>query len=504
VQRIGLFAGPALAALTAWLLPERYADAAGNVVELSRAAHGTLALMVWMAVWWLTEAIEIYATALLPIAVLPLLGAAPIADATRPYAHKLIFLFLGGFVLALAMQRWGLDRRITLLTLRGVGTRPSQMVAGIMLATAFLSMFVSNTATAVMMLPIALSMIDLVGSRAGRPASSPGDRSERNFPLCLMLGIAYAATLGGIATKIGTPPNGLLLAFIEQTYGQSIDFFTWLRIGLPLVVVFLPITWLLLTRVLYPVTGRRIAGADELLARAYAELGPMGRGERTTLSVFAATALGWVLRPILAGGVPEYGVPALVPGLSDAGIAMLAAIALFVIPVDRSLRRFVMDWETARRLPWGVLILFGGGLSLAAAVRTNGVDAYLGNLAHALGSLPPVVLVMGVTALVIVLTELTSNTATTATLLPVLAGAAPALGVHPYLLIVPAAVAASCAFMLPVATPPNAVIFASGFVSIPEMSRAGLWLNLVGVALVTMLAFLVVVPVLGVPAAAGP
>ncbi|MHC4764135.1 MAG: SLC13 family permease, partial [Planctomycetota bacterium] len=313
--------------------------------------------------------------------------------------------------------------------------------------------------------------------------------------LCMMLGIAYAASIGGIGTKIGTPPNGFLLGFVEDNYGQEIDFVSWLAVGLPLVIVFLPIAWLLLTRVVYPVPLARIEGARDVVREAYRGLGPTKFGEWATLVVFLATALAWITRPILARWVP---------GLNDSVIVMVAAVLLFVIPVHARRREFVMNWQTAQKAPWGILILFGGGLSLAAAVRRNGVAELIGNQVSALGDVPPIVLVLAVTALVIFLTELTSNTATTATLVPILAALAPGLGLHPYLLIFPAAIAASCAFMMPVATPPNAIVFGSGYLTIPQMCKAGLWLNLIGVGLITALAYWVIAPLLGVDTSAAP
>ncbi len=499
----GLFAGPLLALLCYALLPSEYLPAPGrDPVELTSACRVTLSMMTWMAVWWLTEAIDLSATALLPLVLLPVFGASGIDDAARPYAHPLIFLFLGGFLLALAMQRWGLDRRIALVTLRLVGDRPMGIVGGIMLATAVLSMFVSNSATAAMMLPIALSVVALLERSGAGRAPAPQAPGRNNFAVCMMLGIAYAATIGGIGTKIGTPPNGIVIGFIEDTYGEQIDFARWLLVGMPVMIVFLPAAWLLLTRVLSPVPRARIEGARELIASEYAALGPANRGERATFIVFLLTALAWMIRPILADGIgegPDRILPPLVPGLSDTGIAMTAALLLFVIPVDVRRREFVLDWETARRVPWGILILFGGGLSLAEAVNANGVAELIGSRVSGLGQdVPPLVVVLVVVTMVIFLTELTSNTATTATLVPVLAAIAPGLGVHPYLLIVPAAIAASCAFMLPVGTPPNAIVFGSGHLTIPQMCKAGLWLNLIGIALITALAFLVIGPALGV------
>jgi sodium-dependent dicarboxylate transporter 2/3/5 len=505
---MGLFAGPLLAALTYHGLPDAYADGSGGLVPFGHAGKATSAAGVWMAVWWMTEAIPIYATALLPLAILPATGAVRIRAAAAPYGHELIFLFMGGFILALAMQRWGLHRRIAFRALRVIGKRPGPMVAGFMGVAAGLSMWVSNTATTIMMLPIATSVIDLVtngGLSAGTSASGAtvdpvSARNRRNFALCLLLGVAYGASIGGIGTLIGTPPNLFLASFVESEFGVEISFVRWMGIGLPLVVVFLPIAWLLLSRVLYPFRGVELA-AGTPIRDAVERLGPMKRGEWITLIVFLVTAALWIFRPLLAkiawGTFHPFG------GLTDPGIAILAALSLFVIPVEPRRRIFVMDWETAVRLPWGLLVLFGGGLSLAAAVRTTGVGELLGHRVEGFAGLPPIVLVLVVTALMIHLTELTSNTASTATLVPILAALAPGLGVSPFLLIVPATIAASGAFMLPVATPPNAIVFGSGHVTIPQMCRAGVWLNLIGIVLITGLAYLVALPLLGVdPAAA--
>ncbi|MDJ0870114.1 MAG: DASS family sodium-coupled anion symporter [Myxococcota bacterium] len=498
IAALGLVAGPLLAVGAWWGLPASYTGSDGELLVLSRAGRATAGVAVWMAVWWLTEAIPVYATALLPLALFPLTGATSMRAAASPYGHELIFLFLGSFVLALAMQRWGLDQRVALGALRVTGERPRRVVGGFMAVTAFLSMWVSNTATATMMLPIALGVIDRVlraetGSGLARGGLARGEPGH-HFAICLLLGVAYGASIGGVGTLIGTPPNLFLASFARDQLGVEIGFTRWMALALPLVAVFLPLAGWLLTTVVYPIGSQRIEGGAARAREAYRTLGPMRRGERLTLVVFALTAGAWLTRPLLTRW--RWGDAQPLAGLTDPGIAMLAALALFVIPADWRRREFLMDWETARRLPWGVLLLFGGGLSLAAALQAGGVDALVGSRVAGLGGLPLWLLIAAIAALVAGLTELTSNTATTATLVPILAAIAPSLGVSPLLLVVPATLAASCAFMLPVATPPNAVVFGSGQLRIADMIRAGVWLNVLAVGLITALVWALVLPVL--------
>ncbi len=468
----GLAAGAAVGLLLLALPPP---------AGLSAAAWRTAAVGLVMALWWMTEAIPIAATSLLPLALFPLLGVAAIDAAAAPYAHPLVFLFLGGFLLALALERWNLHRRIALEVVRRVGGRPVRLVAGFMLASAFLSMWISNTATAMLMLPIGLSLVELVrGEAAGPPAA--GERGSR-FALCLMLGIAYACSLGGMATLIGTPTNDLLAAFVADTYGRQVTFLEWLAVGLPLVAVGLPLVYWMLTRVVYRVRVREIPGGREFLAAELARLGRPRPAEKRVAVVFAFTALAWVTRPLLAAAIP---------GLSDTGVALLGALALFVLPAGDRSGRFLLDWEATRRLPWGVLLLFGGGLSLAAAVRQTGLAEWIGERLRAAGELPGPVLLLLAVATILLLTELTSNTATAAAFLPVLASLAAATGQPPMRLLVAAALAASGAFMLPVATPPNAIVYGSGYVTIPQMVRAGAPLNLLFLLLITAFAYLLV------------
>ena len=439
-----------------------------------------------MAIWWVTEAIPIPATALLPLVLFPLLGILSIDAAAAPYANPVIYLFLGGFLIAAAMQRWDLHKRIALMVILWVGTEPVRLVGGFMLATGFLSMWVSNTATAVMMLPIGLSVIH----RALPPVDGvPRNPGESNFAVALMLGIAYAASIGGLATLIGTPPNALLAGYMRETYGVQIGFGQWMLLGVPLVLVGLPLSWIILTKVAYPIKLKGIPGGAESIRLELRKLGAWTAGEKRVAVVFASAALLWIFRPL---------IEAWAPGLSDTGIAIGAALVLFLLPVDLSRGRFVLEWQDARALPWDVLVLFGGGLSLAAAISATGLAEWIGEALAGLQVLPTIGLILAVTLVVIFLTELTSNTATAAAFLPILGSLAIGIGENPLLLTVPAALAATCAFMMPVATPPNAIVYGSSFVSIPQMARAGLYLNLLFTILITFLAYLLVVLAFGV------
>ena len=491
----GLFLGPLSGLITYLLLPEVYQDANDAIVTFSHAGRATAAVAVWMAIWWLSEAIPIYMTALLPVILFPLFDAVSIKKAAAPYAHYLIFLFLGGFMISLAMQRWGLHKRIALRTLKLVGTHPTHIVGGFMIATAGLSMWVSNTATTIMMTPIALSLLTLIVKDEG-DQNKHDQNAARNFSLCLLLGIAYSASIGGIGTLIGTPPNLLLASYIKETFDHEISFVRWLGVGLPIVIIFLPLAWWLLTRWIYPFRGLEIDGAGDLAYQEYKKLGEMNRGEKLTLIVFLSAVVCWIFRPL----IQKISIGDLSPfsGLTDSGIAMLAALALFILPVDVKNRRFVMDWESCRDLPWGILLLFGGGLSLASAIDQNGVGDFIGYQVAGFQGVSVFMMIVAVCTLIIFMTEMTSNIATTATMVPILAAIGPILGVHAYALIVTAAVAASCAFMMPVATAPNAIVFSSGRITIPQMCKAGLVLNLLGIILISVVMYLVALPLLGI------
>lgn len=441
---------------------------------MSETAWSAAGLALLMAVWWATEAIPIPATSLLPILLIPILGIGTLGSATSPYANSVIFLFLGGFVIGLAMQRWNLHRRIALNILLAMGSKPRKQIAGLMIATGFLSMWVSNTATAIMMLPIGLSVADML------TAESTSEEENNRFVTAMLLAIAYAASIGGIATLIGTPPNAFLAGFLSKTYGVEIGFGQWMLLGVPVAVVMMVFTWWRLTR-----KGFTLKGSDSSVAirEALAELGPMSRGEKLVALVFVLAALAWIFRPILANYVP---------GLNDTSIAIAAALLLFAIPVDVRNRVFLMDWESAGKLPWGVLLLFGGGLSLSGVIGTSGLAQWIAENMDWVATLPGLFMVVVVVVVILGLTELTSNTATAATFLPLLGALAIAQGIPPEMLAIPAAIAASCAFMMPVATPPNAIVFGTGHMKIQSMIRAGFVLNMASVVVVTSLCYLLI------------
>jgi len=485
-QKIGLILGPVLFGLML-LIP----TPAGMEVGAQKMA----AVALLMACWWMCESIPIPATSLLPITLFPLMGIMHTSKATAPYASHLIFLFMGGFILALAMQRWNLHRRIAMNIVKIVGFSPSRLIFGFMAATAVLSAFVSNTATAVMMMPIGLAIIAHVieeGKKEGLDKEIDFSPDKFAFGLNLMLGIAYAASIGGIATLIGTPPNTVLAGYLQKTYGYEITFARWMLVGVPLVVILLPLTWLWLTRFANPMKLKKVPGGRALINEELRAMGSMNTGERWTALIFGLTALAWIFRAQISFLFPD---PKLV---TDAAIGMTGALILFLIPVSMKKNTFVMDWHWASKMPWGVLLLFGGGLAMADGFKVTKLAEWVGNQVTLLEHAPILVLVIAVTTLIIFLTELTSNTATAAMVMPILSAVAIGLGQNPLLLVIPAAIAASCAFMLPVATPPNAIVFGSGYVTIPQMVKSGFGLNILGIVLVTVLTYALVIPVFGV------
>jgi len=469
-----LFAGP-LVALSLLLLPPPEG--------MTPDAWKLVSMACWMVTWWIGEALPIPATALLPIPLMPLYGIGDMQPVAANYANPLIFLFLGGFLLASAMQRWGLHRRIALKIVAVVGTSPGSVIGGFMLATAFLSMWISNTATTIMMYAVGLSVIDFVARK------TDDDTMVHNFGVALMLGIAYSASIGGVGTLIGTPPNALLASFLASNYGIRIDFFTWMTFGIPVVLVMLPTAWLLLTRLVFPSHRIRIGDASEVIQQELEALGPMNRGEKVVGGVFVAAALGWIFRTQI---VDLTGLP-----LNDTSVALIAVLVLFAWPLCRERNEFALDWDAARDLPWGVLLLFGGGLALAGGFRDTGLADWIGTSVASF-EISSWLLVLVVAAAIIYLTEITSNTASTATFLPILGAVAVGLGLDPRLLTIPVAVGASMAFMMPVATPPNAIVFSYPKMELRDMVKAGFWLNVIAIGITFLAMYMLAGPLFGI------
>lgn len=468
-QSIGLYLGPVVAlALTFMDAPEGMGADTWKVVSLA----------AWMAIWWATEAIPVAATALLPLIFLPMTGITTAKAASTPYTNPVIFLLMGGFIIAMAMQRWGLHKRIALNILARVGDHPSALIAGFMATAALLSMWISNTATTLMMVPIAMSVAEAVA----------GKREVSNsFTIALLLGIAYSASIGGLGTIVGTPPNAMLVGYLKEQMNVDIGFTQWMAFGVPVVLVMVPAAWFVVTKLTFKLEAADGHAGEEEVQKQLKALGPISTPEKRVAFLFTGVALAWMFRPLLDD------LPYL-DGLSDMVIAVAGAVAAFVIPAGDATRKglALLSWEWAVRLPWGVILLFGGGLSLAAAITSTGLALWLGDALGFLTTYDLIFLMLAIVTMVIFLTELTSNTATVAALLPVLAAVATKGNFDPILMSAPAAMAASCAFMLPVATGPNAVVFSSGHVTVPDMAKAGFRLNLIGIFLVTMLCYALV------------
>lgn len=440
---------------------------------LPPTAWHCLGLVLLMAVWWATEAVPLPVTALLPIIFLPMLGLCDVKASTAPYAHPTIYLFFGGFLLGLAMEKCNLHKRIALLILSKVGSCPRMQIAGFMFATGFISMWVSNTATAIMMLPIGISVASVVtqGQDAGE---------TKRFSCALMLAIAYSSSIGGMGTLIGTPPNALLRAFLAEHYNIHIGFGQWMLLGVPVAIALSLFTWWWLTRKPFHFAGSTV---HEKIRQELAALGPISRQEAMTAGLFGCAALCWVLQPLLAKALPF---------VDDTFIAMCFGLLLFVMPVDIGKRQFLMTWQEARKLPWGILLLFGGGLSLAGAINSTGLASWMANVLGSLQGIPFILMTLILVITVQIMTEFTSNTATSAAFLPLVGIMAVAQGIEPAIYAIPAALAASCAFMLPVSTPPNAIVFRSGALTIPDMLRAGCALTLASGIIITLLVWLLV------------
>lgn len=452
---------------------------------MSDTAWKVAAVTVLLAFLWSTEALPVPVTSLLPIVFFPMLGVSSIGAATAPYAAPTIFLLMGGFIMATGITKWNLHRRIALMILVKVGNNPTALIGGFMAVTAMISMWISNTASTLMMIPIALSLANEIIKE--KNAKTTG------FIICLVLGIAYGANIGGFGTPIGTPPNLLVIAFMKESYDIDISFLSWMLIGIPTVMIMLPAALFVLTKWAYPYDLSENSLAGEHLKQELDEMGPISTPEKRMSILFAFIASCWILRTPIQSNLE------LLPWLSDTLIAIAGAILMFIVPSgsqDKKLNR-LLDWQTAETLPWGVLLLFGGGLSLAAAVSSSGLAIWIGTALGSIGVLDLIFIILILVTIVVFLTELTSNTATAATLIPIMGALAVSTGIDPMILFVPLAISASCAFMLPVATGPNAVVFSSGEVSIPQMANAGFRLNLFAIFGVTGSSYLLVPLVFG-------
>lgn len=493
-QTIYLLIGPILALLVWFYLPAE---------DLADQPRAVLAATTWIASWWILEAIPISATALLPMILFPLSGALDLKTTAAAYANPMIFLFMGGFMIAVTIEKWNLHKRIALNIIMAVGTDLRYIILGFMLATGFLSAWISNTATAVMMMPIGTAVASQLAAGIDQKIMDPADLGR-----ALMLAIAYGCSIGGMATIIGTPTNVVFTGIVEELYGIQIGFGQWMAFGAPIAASLLMLAWLYLVRVAYPISNETsVAGGRQEIAKQLQALGPMSVPEKQVALVFAAVALAWICRSFL--------LSPLIPGISDTVIGLIGVIILFAwrVPASKYEREEIigdtdpdafvhdranidqprytrlLDWQTAEGIPWGILILFGGGLAIAAGFQSTNLDQWIGMKLSGLGTLPFLLLLFILIAAVNFLTEITSNVATASMLLPILAALSLSLGLHPYGLMVACTVAASCAFMLPVATPPNAVVFGSGYLTIPGMMRVGVWMNILSIILLTLLVY---------------
>ncbi|ALC04726.1 di-and tricarboxylate transporter [Corynebacterium deserti GIMN1.010] len=497
-QAKGIIAGVVLALLVYFIFPsnsvETVMQSSGvdpDVEYSHNAMRLTAAVTVLMATWWMTEAIPLAATALIPLVAFPIFQIVDFSVAAAPYANPTIFLFMGGFLMALGLQKWNLHRRMALAVVLAVGTKPKQLVLGFMVATGFLSMWVSNTATAVVMLPIGMSVLALTAETVG------GMKNQKKFATALMLAIAYAASIGSLGTLIGTPPNALLTAYMAESHDIHIGFGQWMILGVPIAVIFTILAWLILTTIFKP-EMKEIPGGRQLIKREIEALGPWTAPQIVVGLIFLVAALCWIFVPLVLDWTGSQ------LSVNDALIGIAAGLLMFLVPADFKTGERILDWKTANELPWDVLILFGGGLSLSAMFTNTGLSLWIGEVAKGLEALPIFLLIFAIAALVLILTEFTSNTATAATFLPIMGGVAVGIGLtaggeqNVLLLTIPVALSATCAFMLPVATPPNAIAFGSGKVKIGEMVKGGVWLNVIAVILITLFTYFVAIPLFGI------
>ncbi|MCL6258084.1 SLC13 family permease [Aquiflexum sp. TKW24L] len=466
-SRIGIILGPVLFLLILFFV---------KPVAMSSEALAMMAVTAWIATWWITEAIPIAATALLPLVLLPTLNILPITETAASYSHPMVLLYMGGFMIAMAIEKWSLHKRIALSIISFIGTDIQKIILGFMVATAFLSMWISNTATSLMMLPIGVAVVTQL-----TPNASIKEVLPNNLGKALMLGIAYSASIGGMATLIGTPTNIILAGVIKDMYGYEISFSQWMMYGLPAALLLLAFCWIYLVKFAFPFEKNfQMAGGKDEIQRQLSLLGPMSIEEKRVAWVFGSVSFAWISRTFL--------LQDLIPALDDTIIAIAGVLVLFVLPSSKPKTK-LLDWKTAESIPWGILLLFGGGLSLAEGFKSTGLASWIGNQFVFLDFIAFGLFLLVIIAAVNFLTEITSNVATASMILPILAAVSYSMGVHPFGLMVGATMAASCAFMLPVATPPNAVVFGSGYLRIPDMVKAGLWMNIVSILVITLFTY---------------
>jgi sodium-dependent dicarboxylate transporter 2/3/5 len=462
-KKIGLLLGPILFFLIQFL----------PITLVSDKADAVIAVAVWMVLWWITETVNIAVTALLPLILFPLLKVMPIADVGANYGSPIIFLFFGGFVLALALEKVNLHKRIALNIIKLTGTTPNRVVLGFMIATAFMSMWISNTASTVVMLPIAISVIKLLTDDA-----NGFTKGDKNFALSIMLGIAFAANAGGIATVIGTPPNSVLIGLLENQYNIQISFLTWMSFGLPFSIVMIVAVYFVLVKLMFPCKDILFTASVSLISEEIEKLGKISKEEKRVLMIFGITVFLWITRTIINSVFPGL-------KLSDTIISLIGAVSFFVIPMNFKKGNFILEWSDTEKLAWGILILFGGGLALAKGMASSGLVALITETISA-GNFNILFTVSLLIILMLFMTELMSNVALVAVLAPVVAGIAIGLNIPILNLLIPVTMASSCAFMLPMATPPNAIVFASGYVQVNEMAKAGIILNFIAVGLLIL------------------
>lgn len=468
-QLIGLIVGPAL-----FLLINFFFTAPG----ITKEAITVLAVVAWVATWWVTEAIPIPLTSLLPLVLFPLMGVMNTGEVSASYGDPLIFLFAGSFMIALTMEKWNLHRRIALGIIAFIGTNPSTIILGFMVATGFLSMWISNTATTMMMVPMSLAVTKHVADSL-KSSGAKIDTSPGNFPFgtAIMLGTAYAATLGGFGTLIGAPANTILAATVKKLYGVEISFAQWMMFGVPMVVLLIPLVWFYLVKIAHPMKIKEIPGGREIIKKELRGLGTMSYEEKVILTVFSIVGVAWITR--------SFVLSKLIPGIDDTVIALLGAFVLFLIPSKNQAGK-ILDWDTVQKLPWGILWLFGGGLAIAAGISGSGLADWIGALLVNFTDVPTWVTLALIVGVILILTEFTSNTATSTMVYPIVAAGAAALGFDPIVLMVAACMAATLAFMFPVAAPPNAIVFGTGYVKMKEMAKTGIWLNLIGIIFIVL------------------